>query len=72
MKILTIGNGSLKMLISPENEMEEAFINMLMKQENDITQLTQQIQVIGHSYDKGLIIGKKELGRKAVEPILAD
>lgn len=64
MKVVTISNGSMQMLVSPENEMEEAFLNMLMKQDNDITVVDRQIPVIDKMYDKGVIIGSKLNGQK--------
>ena len=62
MHIEITSNGSQQMLISPENEMEEAFIKMLLKQDCEMVELRQQVFVLNKQFNKGILIRRKELG----------
>jgi hypothetical protein len=62
MKIETIVNTEVSILIIPENEMEEEIIKILCNQQNDIVQVRSTIVVLNKSYSNGLLIGKKTIG----------
>ena len=62
MKIETIVNTDVSLLIIPENEMEEEIIKILSRQQNDIFQVRSAIVVLNKSYSNGLLIGKKTVG----------
>lgn len=70
MQIEMLMNGSAKLLLAPENEMEEAFLAMLCKQQNDIIEVRQQLFVLNKKFDKGMLIAKKSLG--AMETVDTD
>jgi hypothetical protein len=62
MQIEMLMNGSAKLLLSPENEVEEAFLAALCKQQNDIIEVRQQMFVLNKTFNKGMLIAKKSLG----------
>lgn len=68
MQVEFIMNGSVSLILCPENAAEEALLKQMMKQNNDITEIRSRITVVNKSFSNGVIIGKKELGRSAIEP----
>lgn len=67
MQVEFIMNGSVSLILSPENAAEEALLKQLVKQNNDIIEIRSRITVVNKSFSNGVIIGKKELGRTSVE-----
>lgn len=67
MQVEFIMNGSVSLILCPENAAEEALLKQMMKQNNDITEIRSRITVVNKSFSTGILIGKKELGRTAVE-----
>jgi hypothetical protein len=67
MQVEFIMNGSVSLILSPENAAEEALLKQLVKQNNDIIEIRSRITVVNKSFSNGVIIGKKELGRTNVE-----
>lgn len=67
MQVEFIMNGSVSLILSPENAAEEALLKQLVKQNNDIVEIRSRITVVNKSFSNGVIIGKKELGRTSVE-----
>lgn len=59
MHIEFLVNGSVKILLSPENDMEEALLKSLMKQENDLTEIRSSVVVLNKTFKTGVLIGKK-------------
>ena len=59
MKIETIVNGGVTLVLSPENEMEEAALKQLMNQDNDITEIRTGAMVLNRTFNSGIVIGKK-------------
>ncbi len=62
MKIESVINGGVYILLSPENSMEEELIKTLCKQENDIVQIRSNLIVLNQSFTNGVLIGKKVVG----------
>jgi hypothetical protein len=56
--VMTV-NGSAIAAIIPENDVEEAFIKMLMKQDNEFLEVRNQTHILGKAFTKGLIIQPK-------------
>ena len=52
-------NGSVSLVLSPENDAEEALIKMMLKQQNDIVEIRTNIHVLNKSYSNGIVIGLK-------------
>lgn len=67
MQVEFIMNGSVSLILCPENAAEEALLKQMMKQNNDITEIRSRITVVNKSFSTGVIIGKKELGRNATD-----
>lgn len=52
-------NGSVSLVLSPDNDAEEALIKLLLKQDNDIVQIRANINVLNKSYNNGIVIAAK-------------
>ncbi len=52
-------NGSVSLVLSPDNEAEEALIKLLLKQENDLVQIRTNVHVLNKSYSNGIVIAAK-------------
>jgi len=64
MKVQTVANGSVCIVISPENSMEEEILKQLMKQTgNEITEIRAGVRVLQNQINTGILIGK--IGDKA-------
>lgn len=59
MKVESIVNGDVKLLLIPENTMEEEVIKQLMKQENELTEIRSTVQILNKSVKYAVLIGKK-------------
>ena len=59
MKIETIVNGGVTLVIIPENDLDEAMLKQLTKQDNEITEIRSRAMVLSRSFDAGLVIGRK-------------
>ena len=56
MKVECVINGQVRMLITPENEMEEKIIGQLMKQVNTFTEVRSSIFILGRQINHGILI----------------
>ena len=52
-------NGGVTLMLSPENEAEEALLKQMMKQTNDLTEVRTSIAIIGKTFKNGVIISKR-------------
>lgn len=62
MQIEVIVNGGVSLLLAPENEMEEALIKQMMKQNNDILEIRTAVVVLNKTFRNGILIGKRVAG----------
>lgn len=67
MQVEFLVNGGVSLLLSPENEMEEALIKQLMKQQNDITEIRSSVMVLNKTFRNGILIGKKHIRKEEEE-----
>jgi hypothetical protein len=72
MQVEFIMNGSVSLILCPENAAEEALLKQMMKQTNDIVEIRSRIAVVNKTFSNGIIIGKKELGREQPSPVAID
>lgn len=56
MKVECVINGQVRMIIYPENEMEEMVIAQLMKQSNSLTEIRTTVSILGKQITHGLLI----------------
>jgi hypothetical protein len=54
-----IANGGVSLLLAPENEMEEALLKQMMRQDNDLTDVRSSVTVINKSYRNCVLIGRR-------------
>jgi len=59
MHVEFIANGGVSLLLAPENEMEEALLRQMMKQENDLTDVRSSVTVINKTFRNCVLIGRK-------------
>lgn len=59
MQIEFLVNGGVALLLSAENEMEEALLKQLMKQQNDLIEIRSSVVVLNKTFRNGVLIGKK-------------
>ena len=59
MQVQFVLNGSVALILSPDNEAEEALIKHLLKQDNDMVQIRNAVHVLSKNYPNGIIIGLK-------------
>jgi hypothetical protein len=59
MQVQFVLNGSVALILSPDNEAEEALIKQLLKQDNDMVQIRNAVHVLSKNYPNGVIIGIK-------------
>ena len=62
MQVEFLVNGGVSLLLAPENEMEEALVKQMMKQNNDILEIRTAVVVLNKTFRNGILIGKKSLG----------
>lgn len=62
MQVEFLVNGGVSLLLAPENEMEEALVKQMMKQNNDILEIRTAVVVLNKTFRNGILIGKKTLG----------
>ena len=62
MQVEFLVNGGVSLLLAPENEMEEALLKQMMKQNNDILEIRTAVTVLNKIFRNGILIGKKSLG----------
>lgn len=60
MKVELIMNGSVKVVMVPENELEKIALNLLSKCELQSTEINSQIQILDKIVHDGLIIQSKK------------
>lgn len=65
MQIEFLVNGGVSLLMAPENEMEEALLKQMMKQDNDIIEIRTSVQVLAKTFRNGILLGKKSVGNTA-------
>lgn len=59
MKVQTVANGNVCLVITPENDMEEAILKQLMKQsQNEIIEVRSGVRILEQQVNAGIIIGK--------------
>jgi hypothetical protein len=63
MRVETICNEGVSLLICPETPMEEEILKALAKQENDLTQVRSTVVILNKSFGNGLLISKKNIGK---------
>lgn len=59
MKVTTVTNGSVKLVVIPENEMEEKLLEELTNQDNEIVVAKEGIRIVDKQFPHGVIIQKK-------------
>jgi hypothetical protein len=63
MKVHIVANGSVQLVISPEDKMEEEFLKKLMKQQNEVVITHSAHVILGKNLNVGsLIFGPKQSG----------
>jgi hypothetical protein len=62
MQVEFLVNDSVSLLLSPENEMEEALLKQMLKQKNELTEIRTAVTVLNRTIRNGLLIGKKVAG----------
>lgn len=67
MQVEFLVNGGVSLLLSPENEMEEALLKQMMKQANDITEIRSSVMVLNKTFRNGILIGKKSIRKEEEE-----
>lgn len=70
MQVEFIVNGGVSLLLVPENAAEEALVKQIMTQDNDLTEIRTRIMVLNKSFNNGILIGKRELGKKKDEKVI--
>ena len=60
MKVELIMNGTVKVVMVPENELEKIALNLLSKCELQSTEINSQIQILDKIVHDGLIIQSKK------------
>lgn len=68
MQVEFLVNGGVSLLLSPENEMEEALLKQMMKQNNDITEIRTAVTVLNRTFRNGVLIGKRVFGTNTDKP----
>lgn len=59
MKVQTVANGNVCIVISPENTMEEEILKQLMKQgDNEIMEIRTGVRLLEKQINTGILIGK--------------
>jgi hypothetical protein len=59
MKVETIVNGGVTLVLVPENDLDEAMLKQLALQENEITEIRSGATVLNRTFNQGLVIQKK-------------
>lgn len=67
MQIEFLVNDGVSMFLAPENDMEEALLKQLLKQQNDFTEVKNSVVILNKSYRAGIIVGKRFLGQKFID-----
>lgn len=68
MQVEILVNEVVSVILSPDNEMEEALLKQLMKQTNDLTEIRSNIMVLNKTYRSGIVITKGTNGVRNVFP----
>lgn len=59
MQVEFLVNGGVSLLFSPENEMEEALLKQMMKQDNELTEIRSSVVVLNKTFRAGVLISSK-------------
>jgi len=59
MQVEFLVNGGVSLLFSPENEMEEALLKQMMKQQNELTEIRSSVVVLNKTFRAGVLIHSK-------------
>lgn len=59
MKVETVLNGAISLIIIPETDLDVEVLKQILKQESDITHMGSQLVIMNKPYKGGLIISKK-------------
>lgn len=59
MKVDTLLNGSIILILVPENDAEKEILKALVKQDNDISELRSTVTILSKSISNGIMISKK-------------
>jgi hypothetical protein len=65
MQIEFLVDGTVSLLLAPENEMEEALLKQLMKQKNEITEIRTAVTLLNKTFRNGVFLGKRIVGAQA-------
>lgn len=68
MQVEFLVNGGVALLLGPENDMEEQLLKQLVKQQNDLTEIRSSIVVLNKTFPRGILIARKSLAQKDVNP----
>ena len=66
MEVEVVVNGGVKLVIIPQNEMEQKLLEELTNQDNDLVLAKEGIRIVDKQVPQGLIIQKKK-GKSASE-----
>jgi len=61
MKIETIVNGGVTIVLIPENDLDTAMLKQLAGQNNEIQEIRSGATVLNRTFTSGLVIGKKNV-----------
>ena len=67
MQIEFLVNGGVSLLLSPENEMEEALLKQMMKQDNELTEIRTSVVVLNKTFRNGVLVGKRGANKQKEE-----
>ena len=56
-----IVNGGVKLLLIPQTPAEEELVKQLLRQDNELTEIRGQVQVLNKSIKNGLLISAKPI-----------
>jgi len=59
MKVDTLLNGHITLILTPENDAEKEILKALVKQDNQISELRSTVTVLSKSISNGIMITKK-------------
>ena len=67
MQVEFLVNGGVSLLLSPENEMEEALLKQMMRQPNELTEIRSAVTVLNKTFRSGILIGKRIAGSNQID-----
>lgn len=67
MQIEFLVNGGVSIILSPENDMEDALLKQFCKQKNGITEIRSSVVILNKTYRGGILIGKETVGKSEID-----